>query len=230
MDRNQKNTRVHTLRVKMANAYLIENETGMVLFDCGAPGSENRIIRKMNEIGRDDLKLIYISHAHIDHYGSAAALREMTGADIAIHTDDSQDMALGNSILGRTKGRGFFIHFCFPLIERIWTCMPTTADILLEDGDTLNNYDFDAIVLHTPGHTDGSSSLILKNGDAFVGDLISSSGQPRAQRFFAQDWDQIPASIQRLSGKNPKRVYTGHGKSPLEVEGSLPDLLQSHLR
>ena len=65
------------------------------------------MLEKMHELGRSDLKLIWITHAHYDHYGSAAALRELTGARIGIHPADAGDLAAGKSRLGTPRKYGF---------------------------------------------------------------------------------------------------------------------------
>lgn len=185
------------------------------MVDTGAPKSENKILRKFKELNRFDLKLIFLTHAHIDHYGCANSLRKVTGARIAIHHADENDLAAGNTNLGYTRGRGKFIGRIFPLIEKVLNPVPTPADILLQDGDELTEFGFEGRILYTPGHTIGSSSLILQNNYAFVGDLLSSNGKPHIQRYFAQDWSQIPESVKVLQAINPEWVYTGHGKNPI---------------
>lgn len=203
---------VHSLSLGMVQAYLLTSESGCVLVDAGMPGFENRVIRKLASLERDNLLLIYITHAHLDHYGSAAALRQLTGAPIAIHHADEAAMLRGETLLGSARGRGRVIRRFMPLIERVAPLAPTNPDILLNDGDDLGEFGLDAHVLHTPGHTSGSSSLIVENKHAFVGDLISSSGKPHPQRLFAQDWEAVKASLHLLQAKQPERIYPGHGR------------------
>jgi len=45
----------------------------------------------------------------------------------------------------------------------------------------LRGYGLDAIILHTPGHTPGSSTLLLGDGTAFASDLLGSVSQPHLQ-------------------------------------------------
>ena len=88
---------VHTIFTPMATTYLIESESGLVLIDAGLPGHERHILGRMQRLGRDDLRLIFITHAHLDHYGSAAALKRLTGAVIAIHRAGEKAMAQGKT-------------------------------------------------------------------------------------------------------------------------------------
>jgi glyoxylase-like metal-dependent hydrolase (beta-lactamase superfamily II) len=206
---------VHTLKLPLANAYLLENESGLYLIDAGAPGDAGRIQRRMDQLGRNDLRLIYLTHAHIDHFGAAAELQRRTGATVAIHPSDAQDLAAGRTSLGSVRGRGRFIGRMLPVLEWLLPPEPVNADLLTEDGASLADLGLPARVIHTPGHTQGSSCLVTDDGLVFAGDLVSTTGGPHPQRFFAHDWDQVRESLSRLQATTPSLTYTGHGHRPL---------------
>lgn len=207
---------VHSISVPTSSVYLLEYETGMLLVDAGPPHVEKTILRYMESLGRSDLRLIFITHAHFDHYGSAAALKRATGAAIATHTLDAPAMAEAASPLGQPRGRGKLASPLMPLFQQWMPTDPVQADLLMEDGDNLHDYGLDAYLLHTPGHTPGSSCLIVENRLAFVGDLISANGHPHVQAYFANDWSQIPRSLARLQKIHPQLVYAGHGNAPFD--------------
>jgi hydroxyacylglutathione hydrolase len=209
------NPQVHSLSLGLARAYLIESPGGMVLVDCGSPGQERKVIQAMRMLGRSDLRMIFITHAHLDHYGSAAALRRITGAPVAIHRLDAAAMSHARTDIGTARSLGHLIRLAIPLAEQLLHPEPLDADLLLEDGDDLELADIKTYILHVPGHTPGSACLIAQDRLAFVGDLILTSGYPRAQKFFAQDWTLIPASLRRLQSLNPEWVYPGHGTRAL---------------
>ena len=210
--------RVHDISMRMARAYLIESDAGLVLVDAGLPGYEQSVLRRMRALGRDDLRLIFITHAHLDHYGSAAALRRITGAPIAIHSADGDAMARGATPIRSARGRGQLTQALLPLLDRCLRPEPTTPDLLLGDGDDLRACGLDASLLHTPGHTPGSSCLIVEGRLAFAGDLLSTMGRPHVQDIFADDWSLVPASLARLQALRPEWVYPGHGRRPLSRE------------
>lgn len=206
---------VHNIPMGMSTAYLIESDSGLALVDAGLPHYEHRVLRRMQALGRDDLRLIFITHAHLDHYGSAAALRRLTGAPIAIHRADGDAMARGETLVGSVRGQGWLLWALMPLLNPVLQPEPTPPDLLLDGGDDLRAYGLDAVVLHTPGHTPGSSCLIVEARFAFAGDLLSTSFRPRVQRCFADDWSLIPDSLARLQTLGPEWVYAGHGHRPL---------------
>jgi hydroxyacylglutathione hydrolase len=209
--------RVHLITMGIAPAYLIESDAGLVLVDAGLPGYECRVLRRMQALERDGLRLIYITHAHLDHYGSAAALRRLTGAPIAIHPADADVMACGASPVGATRGRGRVMWPILRQFERLLPHEPTPPDVLLNDGDDLRAYGLGAVVVHTPGHTPGSTCLLVEGRLAFVGDLLANSILPRVQRSYAHDWSLIPRSLARVQALDPEWVYPGHGR-PLSGE------------
>jgi len=209
-------TRIHPLQLGPSIAYLIESESGLVLVDAGVPELDKIILAYLKHIGRDDLKLIYITHAHLDHYGSAEALRTATGAQITVQVADAGVMAAGETRLGTVRDWETVSDFALPTIEE-WLAVlePTPPDFAVEDGDRLDEFGIDAYVIHTPGHTPGSSVLMLNDRYAFVGDLVSNTGSPHAQSSYAYDWDQLADSLARVQSLNPELVFAGHGTEPI---------------
>ena len=205
---------VHIIQAGMGCAHLIEGDAGLVLVDAGSPGNEHRILRQVRAIGRDDLRLIFITHAHFDHDGSAAALRRMTGAPIAIHRADAGALARGETQLGTARGRGIAGQVVLELLGMHLRAEPASADILLEEGDDLNRYGLDAVVLHTPGHTPGSVCLYDQAGTLFSGDTLFEGG-PGATQIRFGDFELIIRSIgeQLLVLPGETVVHTGHGAS-----------------
>lgn len=217
--------RVHPLRLPLANAYLIENEAGLYLIDAGGPGDADRIQRRMQQLGRTDLRLIFLTHAHIDHSGAAAELKRRTGAAVAIHPADADDLAAGRTSLGSVRGRGRLIGGLLPLLERVRPSEPIQADLFSQDGISFADMGLPARVIHSPGHTPGSSCLVTEDGLVFAGDLVSTTGGPHPQRFFAHDWSQVSESVRLLQELTPKLTFPGHGRRPLtseEVAGLKP--------
>jgi hydroxyacylglutathione hydrolase len=210
--------KIHTLSLRMSLAYLIEGPEGIILVDAGLRGEGRLVLKKMKELGREDLRLIFITHAHLDHYGSAAELRRITGAPIAVHHQDEEAMALGETRLGSARSMGRALEPLVALVYPLLHPEPAEADLIVEDGFHLGRYGIDAKVLHTPGHTDGSCCLVVQDRLAFAGDLITYRGGPRLQRYFAQDWSALPTSLVRLQAIQPDWVYPGHGRQPIKAE------------
>jgi len=92
------------------------------------------------------VKMIAITHAHIDHIGGAHKLRALTGAPVYMHEADSvlsENLAMQAAWLG------------------IGTPENPGIDTPAREGDILRAGGIEAHVLHTPGHTQGSISLFI---------------------------------------------------------------------
>jgi hydroxyacylglutathione hydrolase len=225
---------VQPLTLGFVQAYLIETPGGLFLVDCGMPGQEKNILPAMQRLGRQDLKLIFITHAHADHTGSAAALKRLTGAQVAIHRLDAEALRTGTM---SARGRSWLLRQVMGLMTRLVRLQPVEPDIVLEDGDSLEQYGLAGKVVHTPGHSPGSCCLVLEDGSGFVGDLVSTSGKPHLQHDIVEDWGQLHASYERLRGlcgpgaNSLQQVYVGHGQRSLSgeelsalIDAELPDI------
>lgn len=209
---------LHILPAGLGQFFLLEYPHGLYGIDCSTPGKEQILLAKLNELGRSDLKLIWITHAHYDHYGSAARLRELTGARIGVHPADAEYLTRGQSPLGAARGRGRIYPFAQPFANLLRPLRAAPPDFTLEDGETLECFGLDATVYHTPGHTPGHSSLVLGDGTAFAGDLIGSSSHPHIQNLLATGWEQLPGSLRYLQAAHPTIVYSGHARRPISGE------------
>jgi hydroxyacylglutathione hydrolase len=199
---------IHPLNLGFVQAHLIEMPAGLVLVDCGMPRQEGTILRAVEGLGGGDLRLIFITHAHADHYGSAAALVRLTGAPVAIHRADAQAMANGETPVRNSKP---LMRLATSLMTRLSPTPPVKADRLLEDSDSLAGYGLPGVVVHTPGHTSGSCCLLLEDGTAFVGDMLSAGKEPHLQRTFVEDAEALRRSYARLRELRLAKVYAGHG-------------------
>jgi glyoxylase-like metal-dependent hydrolase (beta-lactamase superfamily II) len=208
-----------------SNAYLVEGwkdgRPVLMAVDSGVPnaGENEKILQAVRGLGYDAgaLSFIFITHAHLDHYGSAGMLRAYTGAEVIVHEEDARDMAMGLSPLGDIaviEGPEGILDIVVSILASVFL-PPTPPDRVVQDGDSLEAYGFAAEVVHLPGHTRGHSGLLVFEAGglgAITGDLITSEGEdPHVQRSFADDWDQICDSVRKLQAIGPAVVYPGHG-------------------
>ena len=205
----------------MVHCHLIVGPQGCVLVDTGIPGSEQKIERALKQHGLSfrDIKLIVITHAHTDHAGSAARLRELTGAPVLAHADDLD-------YYERRKEMTYCVaHWWGPLFLRSGVpgepYLPFTPEILLREEARfdLREFGVDGFACHTPGHTAGSVSVVLGTGEALVGDLIASGillggvmrGGHAIRPPFEDDPDAVGAELMKLVDAGMQTFHLGHG-------------------
>ncbi len=213
--------RIPILPFGMVNCHLLIADSGCILVDAGLPGSEHKIGRALKRYGLafQDITLIVITHAHVDHAGSAARLRALSGAPIVAHAGDL-DYYLQKKPM-RFCATGWFGHLFLRMGLILQPYTPFTPDHLLQQGETLDltPHGMDGCVRHTPGHTAGSLSVQLAGGDAMVGDLLASGillgGMVRTGRAIRPPFEDNPhavaAELQGMVDAGMQRFYMGHG-------------------
>ncbi len=187
----------------IANVYLVAADDGLLLVDAGMPWNARRILAFITTIGRqpDELRDIVLTHCDIDHIGSAAELKRLTGASVAIHERDAAVLAGGRPEKG---------GLALAALYRLLRFRAVTADRILSDGDMIDGFQ----VMHVPGHTAGSIALISADGMVFSGDALLADKQGKVSapdRRLALDPAQAVRSADRIRALQPTLLLAGHG-------------------
>jgi len=219
--------RIPILPFSMVNAYLVLGAKGCILVDAGLPGSEPKIGRALARFGLTfrDIKLIVITHAHVDHAGNGARLRELSGAPIVGHVGDIQHFTREVPMTFCPTGWAGRLFLRAPLIYQPYTAFE--PDILLSGNDAveLAGYGIQGAVEPTLGHTAGSISVKLRSGEALVGDLIASgiliggvirTGHP-IRPPFEDDPHAVAERLRCLLDSGTEMFHMGHG-GPLKAK------------
>jgi glyoxylase-like metal-dependent hydrolase (beta-lactamase superfamily II) len=206
------------LNLTIANVHLIDGPKPVVV-DTGAPGSAPKILAALARQGfaPTDVALILLTHAHSDHAGSAAALRQATDAPVAVHRGDLAMLRRGDN--GKVFPTDLEARISQPFVDKPFPALE--PDIILDNQSDLRALGLDAELLPTPGHSPGSISMLFANGDAIIGDILRGGimgGAFLAARpnypFFLYDLADkrvILESVQAVLDAGAQRLYTGHG-------------------
>lgn len=200
------------------------------MVDGGAPGEIKRFEKELKNIDLNpsDVELIIVTHGHIDHIGSLKDLKDLTGAKVAVHRLDVECVEKGEWTKSHQPnifapwGRVLEL-FKMPLLTWMFLGVPSTeVEIIVQDeGFSLLDFGISGHVYHTPGHTDGSISVLLDSGQAFVGDLAMNKFPLRRTPglpTLGTDLDKVKESWKLLLGQGVETVYPGHGEPfPVDV-------------
>mgnify|MGYP003586132637 CR=1 FL=1 len=160
------------------------------LIDCGVSSSEARIFDYLRQQGRrpEDIAQIVLTHSHPDHMGAAQAIRTTTGCSVAAHGAE----------------RAWIEHVDLQSRERpvpgfhSLVADSVAVDRILRGGQVLEaGEDLHLEVIHTPGHSKGSISLLLREeGALFCGDAVPFPGTTPVY----EDIRASAASLRNLMG------------------------------
>lgn len=218
---------IFTKRLGINYVYLIKAQ-GWMMVDVGPAFSLSKIKRWFESIPLDpgEVKLVVITHAHFDHAGAIAGVKELTGAQVAIHHTEQKMLRRGITPLPTptTLWGKIGLGLLKPMGKAIQYLGVKPDLVIGDEGMPLEDFGIPGRIVHTPGHTDGSLSVLLDNGDAFVGCMTHNAPPFRLSPnhpVFADDLDQLWSSWKHLLDQGVKTIYPGHGQPfPVaEIEG-----------
>lgn len=178
----------------MSNSYLTSDG---VLIDAGARADAVLNAARLHGV---EVKLVLITHYHVDHIRYLADIVKATGAKVAA-PDAEADVIEGRA---RPQLPGAMMRLIYLALRP----RPTKVDIRVRDGDSVMNYR----AVWAPGHTPGSTAYVV-NDVMFSGDaVVSTRGRPSLPSSrFTLDQGKAEESFRRLLGLRPRIIYPGHG-------------------
>lgn len=147
-------------------SYLITSPQGHILVDAVMPEATSQIKASIEKLGFKitDIKFILNTHAHIDHTGGLAELKQASGAQM-IGGEADKPLLEGGYYPGAREVK----ELDFP---------PVKVDRTVREGDTVTLGNVTLTARETPGHSPGCTSWAfnVKDGDATRSVLIFCSG------------------------------------------------------
>jgi glyoxylase-like metal-dependent hydrolase (beta-lactamase superfamily II) len=210
-------------RMFPVNCYLVREDDGLTLIDASLPNSAPAILDAARGLGMP-IRRIVLTHAHMDHIGSADALRQLLPeAELLVSARDARFLAGDMSLdTGEPQDK----------LRGAYQTITTRPSRLLADGDRVGSLQ----VISSPGHTPGHIALFdTRDGTLIAGDAFQTragmavSGTLRLLFPFPAlaTWHRPTAlaSARRLRVLEPTRLAVGHGEvleHPLEaIDGAI---------
>lgn len=176
------------------NYYLIESKSGKLLVDCGWPGTLPKLKAELKRkgISLGEIKYLLATHFHPDHAGLTQELKNQ-GIKLLL---------LEPQIDFVPQLTEFFKTKTYPYVE-----IKRNDNLILrleESREFLAGVGLSGEILHTPGHSDDSVTLILDEGFAFTGDLPPRFMIPNEDQTSQESWAKIYQH-------KITRIHPGHG-------------------
>ena len=201
----------HILRIPCGNGncYLVSNGESAILVDT----SRKKYCQKILDACKPfQVRLLVLTHGHIDHVQNAAFLAQSLKCPVAIHradlpllSDNMKQPLFASSILGKIVLSASIKSFKTDAIPVF------TPTVFLEDGDNLDRYGISAAVVGLPGHTDGSIGLYVAGRDLIVGDALMNMFCPTVSMLY-HNREVMLQSVAKIERIGSCTIHFGHGK------------------
>lgn len=199
-----KRLQIETALADPTNCYIIVDEETKetMIID---PASNSEEICEMLEILQAKPKYIYLTHCHGDHTGAVVDLQNKYGAKVLIERKESENLRNPEVTLN------YYIGIPDIRLEE---------DSRIDDNDLIHLGELEFKVIHTPGHTNGSTSLYCeKEKMLFSGDTMFRRTWGRTDLPTGSLVDIIDSITKKLLIlPDDTIVYPGHGKSTMIKE------------
>ncbi len=178
--------------------YLVDCKSELTLIDAGVNADISKICRNIEKTGLDpkDISTLFLTHSHIDHVGGAASFRKKYGCKTIAHELDSDALERADPELTGAKWYNQEL-------------VPCKVDVSLSgsEGDlSIGNKTLKWF--HTPGHTPGSISILLKTSEGTV--LFAQDVHGPFMPQFRSDISDWTKSMKKLMNLDFDVLAEGH--------------------
>jgi hydroxyacylglutathione hydrolase len=196
------------------NAYLIEDDGGVTIFDTGGRTMLRGLASAAAKLG--GIRRIVLGHGHTDHRGAAPGLK----APVLCHAEEVQDAEGSGGFRYWPEGLSGLplpLRVAHGLMHRYaWDGGPVQISETLAEGDEVAGFS----VVEIPGHAPGqialwraSDRLALSSDCFYTIDMWGRDCEPRLPlAMYNFDTDQARASLRKLGALEPAVAWGGHGK------------------
>lgn len=208
----------------LINWYLVADDDGVTVVDCGAPNYRPQLEPGLAQLGRtiDDVRAVVLTHGDADHKGFAEKLRVENGVPVHVHGADAHLTRTGK---GRKRERSLLPYLRRPaarrlLVDFVRGGLPMhVKDVqTFEDGAVLDVPGRPRAV-HAPGHSPGCVVLHFdRHGALMTGDVLFELNVLTGRRGpqigpggFNQDSRRAMASLDRVEGVEAEVLLFGYG-------------------
>ncbi len=158
---------IYFVGTKGLSVYLLTTAEGHILLNTGMPGSGPLIEASIRKLGfkPEEIKILLVGHAHIDHAGGHAYLQKLSGAKIAVIREEKALFESGGKL---DFHYGAYKEFAFE---------PAKVDQVFDHGDKIKLGNLTITALLSSGHTRGSTTFVtaVENGGQTYNVVFPSS-------------------------------------------------------
>lgn len=196
-----------------SNVFLIENGEKYFLIDTSTSGNWEKLDNVLQTMNINKIDYLILTHTHHDHAANARRIKDEYNASVIVHQNEAVHLIKGEAVL--PQGTNVFTRTLVNLlgkrVEPQFNFEPCSYDITVNSIYNLKGLGLNAYILHTPGHSTGSMSLIIDDEIAIVGDAMFGVLKKSVFPPYADDTKELINSWEKLLSTNCKLFLSAHG-------------------
>lgn len=196
-----------------SNVFLLTDGNSNILIDTSYRLNKRILLKRLKSLGIHHIDFLILTHTHFDHAANARIIKEKFNAVVIVSKFESSDLASGENIM--PEGTNFFTRLLVKLFSTgVFPDVkyePCQFDLQVDSFLDLWDYGFNAQIIHTPGHTIGSISIVVDNEIAIVGDTMFGVFPWSVFPPFANDVKLLITSWEKLLDTNCSLFLPSHG-------------------
>jgi hydroxyacylglutathione hydrolase len=196
-----------------SNVFILTNGKKNILIDTSVSRLWSKLQKQLDNSGIKKIDYLILTHAHFDHAANANRIKEKFLTSVFIRKEEAGYLSNGDNILpkGTTLVTRAIKSIAGRLLLSRFKYESCKSDLLIDSDYNLNELGFKAYLLHTPGHTIGSMSLIIDDEIAIVGDTMFGIFKWSVFPPYAEDKDLMIKSWGKLLETKCSEFLPSHG-------------------
>jgi hydroxyacylglutathione hydrolase len=198
-----------------SNVFLLAGNGMNILIDTSPGYKWKKLITSLKKLSIKNIDLLILTHTHFDHAANAKRIKDEFGAKVIVNKRESDFLMKGENpmIHGTVAPFRFLVRLIAPIILKKIKYEGCGSDILVDHKLDLKEYGLNAYILHTPGHSVGSQSIIVDDELALAGDSMFGIFPGSIFPPFADNEDEMISSWGMLLQTNCRLFLPSHGTS-----------------
>jgi len=196
-----------------SNVFLVTGNGKNILIDTSPAYRWKKLKKILDNLRIKKIDYLILTHTHFDHAANASKIKNIYGVTVIVNRLEAEYLKKGENTM--VDGTVFITRFLTkklgPAILVKLNFKPCEPDLLVDQKFKLQVFGINGYILHTPGHSPGSQSVIIDDeiaitGDAMFGVIPGSVFPP-----YAENVDEMIMSWGKLLKTNCYLFLPSHG-------------------